>query len=69
MKGLIFRKYLNLIKNSIEAFSNSMLKYSHLRTRILHKNSINVIFYDGLCCLVLRTASSLDAFSSYPHIA
>ena len=32
----------------------------------LHHNSINVIFFDGLCCLFLRMASSLDAFSSYP---
>ena len=32
----------------------------------LHHNSINVFFLDGLCCLFLRMASSLDAFSSYP---
>ena len=36
---------------------------------ILHTNSINVIFYNGLSCLVLRMASSLDAFSSYPYRA
>jgi len=34
--------------------------------RILHKSSINAVFFCGLNCLVLRLASSLDAFSSYP---
>ena len=33
--------------------------------RALHVISINLIFYEGLYCLFLRTASSLDAFSSY----
>ena len=33
---------------------------------ILHVNSINVIFFDGLNCFVLRMASYLDAFSTYP---
>ena len=35
---------------------------------ILHTNSINVIFFDGLCCLVLRRTSYLDAFSTYPSV-
>ena len=32
----------------------------------VHTNSINVVFFDGLYCLVLRRASYLDAFSTYP---
>lgn len=48
-----------------EAFSNSILKFSDV-PRILHKSSINAVFFCGLNCLVLRLASSLDAFSSYP---
>ena len=35
----------------------------------VHVNSINVIFFDGLRCLVLWMASYLDAFSTYPHNA
>ncbi len=35
---------------------------------ILHIGSINVIFFDGLNCLVLRVASSLDAFRTYPSV-
>ena len=31
----------------------------------LHTGSINVIFFDGLNCLVLRATSYLDAFSTY----
>jgi len=34
----------------------------------VHISSINVIFYDGLSCLVLRMASSLDAFRTYPSV-
>ena len=57
---------LSLIrKNFNEAFSSCMLKSSG--SWILHINSINIVFYNGLCCLVLRMASCLDAFSAYPH--
>jgi len=42
------------------------LSAEHLaEARCVHCNSINVIFYDGLCCLFLRDASHLDAFSVY----
>ena len=34
----------------------------------VHISSINVIFYNGLSCLVLRVASSLDAFRTYPSV-
>ncbi len=51
------------IQNS-EAISGCMLRSSCSWT--LHISSINVIFFDGLYCLVLRRASYLDAFSTYP---
>ena len=47
-----------------EAISSCMLRPSF--SQALHINSINVIFFDGLHCLVLRMASYLDAFSTYP---
>ena len=47
-----------------EAISSGMLNSS--LSRSVHTHSINVIFFDGLCCLVLRRASYLDAFSTYP---
>ncbi len=45
------------------AISSCMLKPSG--SRVLHTNSINVVFFNGLYCLVLRTTSYLDAFSTY----
>jgi len=45
------------------AFSSCMLKSSC--SWILHTSSINVVFFDGLNCLVLRATSCLDAFSTY----
>ena len=54
-------------KNFNEAFSSCTLKSSG--SWILHVNSINVVFCNGLCCFVLRMASCLDAFSAYPYDA
>ena len=45
------------------AISSCMLKPSG--SWVLHINSINVVFFNGLYCLVLRTTSYLDAFSTY----
>ena len=45
------------------AISGCVLKPSG--SWILHTNSINVVFFNGLFCLVLRTTSYLDAFSTY----
>ena len=45
------------------AISSCMLKPSG--SWALHINSINVVFFNGLYCLVLRTTSYLDAFSTY----
>ena len=47
-----------------EAISSCVLRSSCSWT--LHTSSINVVFFDGLYCLVLRRASYLDAFSTYP---
>lgn len=49
-----------------EAISSCVLNSSGSWS--LHTNSINVIFFDGLNCLVLRVASSLDAFRAYPSV-
>ena|SRR3989344_7276652 len=49
-----------------EAISSCVLNSSGSWS--LHTNSINVIFFDGLNCLVLRVASSLDAFRTYPSV-
>ena len=57
------REYLSLN----EAFSSCELNFSFPQN--LHSNSINVVFYDGLCYFVLRGASCLDAFSAYLHNA
>ncbi len=48
------------------SISSRMLKPSC--SWALHTDSINVIFFDGLNCLVLRMASHLDAFSAYPSM-
>ena len=49
-----------------EAISSCMLNSSGSWS--VHISSINVIFFDGLYCLVLRVASSLDAFRTYPSM-
>src|SRR3989344_3049647 len=48
------------------AISSCMLKPSG--SWVLHINSINVVFFNGLYCLVLRATSYLDAFSTYPPV-
>ena len=54
------------LKSLNVAFSSCALKPSG--SRALHANSINVVFFNGLNCLVLRTTSHLDAFSAYSMV-